>query len=222
MPCRSPLRWCRALGHSRGLVAGITGAIGYGLGVVGARVWREFADRPVRPPRARSWRVFQIAGPVLLVVCYLFGQRRQGQIRDLVQAEPETFGSKLLMPLVAVLAFVGLVAAAPGYPALLLVGGRPGRPVRNAQPLRRRGQRHRDDLRPVHLTWPARPGFIDQPSIPSVSYLARHDVTVGRDTPTSSAIAVLLTPSAANKMILARCANPARIDDERVHSINRL
>src|SRR6476620_5640845 len=46
-----------------------------------------------------------------------------------------------------------------------------------------------------------------RPSIPSASYLARHAVTVGRDTPTSSAIAVLLTPSAANKMILARCAN---------------
>ena len=60
-----------------------------------------------------------------------------------------------------------------------------------------------------------------RPSIPSASYLARHAVTVGRDTPTSSAIAVLLTPSAANKMILARCANPARIDDERVHSANR-
>jgi hypothetical protein len=60
------------------------------------------------------------------------------------------------------------------------------------------------------------------PSIPSASYLARHAVTVGLDTPTRAAISVLLTPSAANKMILARCANPARIDDERVHSNNRL
>jgi hypothetical protein len=60
-----------------------------------------------------------------------------------------------------------------------------------------------------------------RPSIPSASYLARQDVTVGRDTPTRVAISVLLTPSAANKMILARCANPARIDDDRVHSNNR-
>ena len=59
------------------------------------------------------------------------------------------------------------------------------------------------------------------PSIPFASYRARQDVTVGRDTPTRSAIAVLLTPSAANKMILARCAKPARIDDDRVHSVNR-
>jgi uncharacterized membrane protein len=101
-------------GAFQGLVAGITGAIGYGLGVLGARVWREFADRPERPPRPRSWRVFLIAGPLILLISYVLGQRWQGQIRDLVQAEPETFGSKLWMPVVAVLAFVGLVAAARG------------------------------------------------------------------------------------------------------------
>ena len=60
-----------------------------------------------------------------------------------------------------------------------------------------------------------------KPSIPFASYRARQAVTVGRETPTRSAIAVLLTPSAANKMILARCAKPARIDDDRVHSVNR-
>jgi len=101
-------------GAFQGLVAGITGAIGYGLGVVGARVWREFADRPERPPAPRSWRVFQIAGPLILLVSYVLGQRWQGQIRDLVQAEPEAFGSKLWMPVVAAAAFIGLVAAARG------------------------------------------------------------------------------------------------------------
>ena len=59
------------------------------------------------------------------------------------------------------------------------------------------------------------------PSIPFASYRARQAVTVGRDTPTRSAIAVLLAPSAANKMIRARCAKPARIDDDRVHAVNR-
>jgi uncharacterized membrane protein len=101
-------------GAFQGLVCGITGAIGYGLGVLGARIWREFADRAVRPPRPRSWRVFQIAGPVILLISYLLGQRWQGQIRDLVQAEPEAFGSKLWMPVTAAVAFVGLVAAARG------------------------------------------------------------------------------------------------------------
>ena len=101
-------------GAFQGLVCGISG---------GDRIrpWRPrrpvslaFADRPARPPRPRSWRVFQIAGPVLLLVAYLLGQRWQGQIRELVQAEPEAFGSKLWLPVVAALAFVGLVAAARG------------------------------------------------------------------------------------------------------------
>src|SRR5690242_19450868 len=101
-------------GLFQGAVCGITGAIGYGLGVLGARVWREFADRPVRPTRPRSWRVFQIAGPVLLLISYLLGQRWQGQIRDLMDADAEGLGSKLSLPVVAALVFVGLVAASRG------------------------------------------------------------------------------------------------------------
>ncbi len=49
----------------------------------------------------------------------------------------------------------------------------------------------------------------------------RHNVTVGRDTPTRAVIAVFDTPSAASNTILARCANPARIDDDRTHDDNR-
>ncbi len=101
-------------GVFQGVVAGIAGAIGYGMGVLGARVWREFADRPARRPRPRSWRLFLIAAPVLLLVWFLLGQRWQGQIRDLVGAEPEALGSKLLAPVAAAVVFVGLVAAARG------------------------------------------------------------------------------------------------------------
>lgn len=101
-------------GAFQGVVCGVTGAIGYGLGVLGARVWREFADRPVRPPRPRSWRSFLIVGPVLLLISYVLGQRWQGQIREVMGAEPESFGSKLWLPVAAVLVFVGLVAAARG------------------------------------------------------------------------------------------------------------
>ena len=101
-------------GMFQGVVCGVSGAIGYGLGVLGARVWREFADRPVRPPRPRSWRVFLIVGSALLLISYVLGQRWQGQIRDLMDAEPESFGSKLLLPVAAALVFVGLVAAARG------------------------------------------------------------------------------------------------------------
>ncbi len=101
-------------GAFQGVVTGITGAIGYGLGALGARLWREFADRPVRPARRRSWRVFLIVGPVMVVISYVLGQRWQGQIRDLMNAEAEPFGSKLLLPILAALVFVGLVAAGRG------------------------------------------------------------------------------------------------------------
>ncbi len=97
-------------GAFMGLVCGINGAIGYGLGVLGAWVWRAFADRDVRPTRRRSWQIFAIAGPALLLVGYLLGQRWQGQIRELVSAAPEEWTSRLLFPLVAALSFVGLVA----------------------------------------------------------------------------------------------------------------
>ena len=113
--CRSPPRWCRGPGAFQGLVAGITGAIGYGLGVLGARVWREFADRPERPPRPRSWRVFQIAAPSSVLVSYLLGQRWQGQIRDLVQApNRRRSGRNCGCRWWRRWSFVGLVAAARG------------------------------------------------------------------------------------------------------------
>ena len=35
----------------QGVVCGISAAIGYGVGVVGAWTWRAFADRDPRPPR---------------------------------------------------------------------------------------------------------------------------------------------------------------------------
>ena len=42
----------------QGVVCGISAAIGYGLGVAGAWLWRVFADRDPRPPRPGAWRAF--------------------------------------------------------------------------------------------------------------------------------------------------------------------
>ena len=74
------------------------------------------SSRTVRlaQPRRRSWRVFLVVGAVVLLVSFLLGQRWQGQIRDLMAAEPEGLGSKMLSPVMAVLVFVGLVAAGRG------------------------------------------------------------------------------------------------------------
>lgn len=63
-------------------------------------------------------------------------------------------------------------------------------------------------------------GSSTRPSIPACTYLLRYNVTVGRDTPTRAAISVFDTPSAASSTILARCANPARIDVDRTHDDN--
>lgn len=101
-------------GAYQGVVCGLIAAIGYGLGVLGARVWREFADRPERPPRRGSWPALAIAAVVLLVIAYVLGQRWQGQLRDLMTAPPEPLWSKVLLPFAAVVVFVALVMAARG------------------------------------------------------------------------------------------------------------
>ena len=53
-------------GLIQGLVWGITAAIGYGLGVVAAWIWRAFADRDPRPPRSWAWPTFLVSAAVLL------------------------------------------------------------------------------------------------------------------------------------------------------------
>jgi uncharacterized membrane protein len=112
----------------QGFVCGVNGAIGYGIGVVGAWLWRQFADRPARPARPRSWRLFFIIAPVLLVVSYLLGLRWQLQIRELMSVPAEGVLTQLLLPLAAGLVFVGLVALARGIRALFrLIAGLLGR-----------------------------------------------------------------------------------------------
>ena len=51
-------------GVLQGVVWGITAAIGYGLGVLAAWIWRGFADREPRRPRRRSWLVFFISARI--------------------------------------------------------------------------------------------------------------------------------------------------------------
>src|SRR5215470_17222725 len=60
-------------GIVQGLVWGITGAIGYGLGVLAAWVWRAFADRDPRRPRRWAWVAFLIIAGVLLVAAFAVG-----------------------------------------------------------------------------------------------------------------------------------------------------
>jgi uncharacterized membrane protein len=96
----------------QGAVTGIDAAIGYGLGVLGAWVWREFADRPPRPPTARSRRVLDVVAVVALVVAFVAGERWQHEVARLVhQPAGSTLLAVLVVPLSALVTFVVLVAA---------------------------------------------------------------------------------------------------------------
>ncbi len=97
-------------GVMQGLLAGVTAAIGYGFGVVGAWVWRAFADRDARPPRTHSWRVFLIAAGVVIVGALVVGWYWQDQIRDLMGLAGDAAFTPVLILALAPVLFVGLVA----------------------------------------------------------------------------------------------------------------
>jgi uncharacterized membrane protein len=94
----------------QGVVCGISAAIGYGLGVAGAWVWRAFADRDPRPPRPGAWRAFAIAAGVALLGALGLGLWWQGQLRDLMDVPAPSLLQLPLLPLVAAAIFTGLVA----------------------------------------------------------------------------------------------------------------
>jgi uncharacterized membrane protein len=93
-------------GLIQGIVCGITAAIGYGMGVLAAWVWRAYADRDARQPKASSWRVLLIAGAVLLSVSFGLGQYWQSEIRALMGVTDHNLALVVLSPVVAVLFFV--------------------------------------------------------------------------------------------------------------------
>ena len=92
-------------GIVQGLIWGITAAIGYGLGVLAAWIWRAFADREPRRPRRRSWTLFFISAAVLIVVSFGLGQYWQYEIRKLMGVTDYNILLVVASPFVAVLAF---------------------------------------------------------------------------------------------------------------------
>lgn len=94
----------------QGLITGVDAAVGYGLGVLGAWLWRKFADRPPREPSPRSWKVFFVAAVVGSLLAMLLGIRWHRQGAELVSIEPEPAVTMLLLaPPIALLLFVALV-----------------------------------------------------------------------------------------------------------------
>lgn len=96
----------------QGLVTGVSAAIGYGLGVLGARVWREFADRPPRRPGPASWRRYGVAAALSLVISLGLGLWWQREAAALVGVEPEPLLAWVLVLPVAALLLVALVGGA--------------------------------------------------------------------------------------------------------------
>jgi uncharacterized membrane protein len=99
----------------QGLVVGIDSAIGYGLGVAGAWVWRELADRDRRPPRAGAWRWYGVTAAVTVPLAIVLGELWQRQLRELVGLPGVSPLRLLLVPAIAVTVFVGLVAVGRGF-----------------------------------------------------------------------------------------------------------
>ncbi|MFF9145849.1 alpha/beta hydrolase [Streptomyces sp. NPDC014861] len=101
-------------GVLQGVVCGISAAIGYGLGVVAAYVWRAFADRDARTPSARSWQVLGTAALVLFGVAFGFGQYWQHRIRQLMGVTDYNVLTTIACPFVAAALFLLLLLAGRG------------------------------------------------------------------------------------------------------------
>jgi uncharacterized membrane protein len=101
-------------GIVQGLVVGINAAIGYGLGVVAAWIWRAFADREPRPARDWAWRIFIIGGTALFVVAFGLGQYWQHEIRRLMGVTDYNIPLVVISPLVAGFTFGTLVVIGRG------------------------------------------------------------------------------------------------------------
>lgn len=71
------------------LVAGINLAIGYGVGVAGAWVWRAFADREPRTPRRPTWWALGAATTVLVPASLILGVSWQRDAHELARSEPD-------------------------------------------------------------------------------------------------------------------------------------
>jgi uncharacterized membrane protein len=97
-------------GLVQGLITGVSAAIGYGVGLLFAVLWREFADREARTPQPRTWKLLIGIGAIALLGFVAAGQQWQGDVRDLMGVEAPGPMWIVQMPITAIVAFVLLVA----------------------------------------------------------------------------------------------------------------
>lgn len=94
---------------------GVNAALGYGLGLVGAWVWREIANRPRRTPRPGAWRVYAVTAAVSGALAVVLGERWQRELRDLVGLPEVSPFRLLLIPVIAALVFLLLLTVSRGF-----------------------------------------------------------------------------------------------------------
>jgi uncharacterized membrane protein len=102
---------------TQGVVGGISAAIGYGLGVLIAVVWRALVDREPRPGTRLVWRATGLVGVIGTLAAVLVGRHGQAQILTLMGAPPSPGWRVLLTLAVAVVVAIVLVSAGRGVRA---------------------------------------------------------------------------------------------------------
>ncbi|MGY1802218.1 alpha/beta hydrolase [Blastococcus sp. SYSU D00922] len=103
----------------QGLIAGITAAIGYGVGVTVAWFVAEVTDRRLSAGvRRRAWQVLAIGAALLVVITLVLGAQWQRDIHELMGLDPPSGYSALGIVVVAVLVFAFFVAVGRGIRAL--------------------------------------------------------------------------------------------------------
>jgi uncharacterized membrane protein len=105
-------------GLIQGVICGITAAIGYGLGVWAASIWRAFADREPRRPRRWAWLTFFISAIVLFAVAFGLGQYWQYEIRKLMGVTDYNIPLAVASPFIAALVFGLFLAIGRGLRGL--------------------------------------------------------------------------------------------------------
>ena len=101
-------------GTIQGAIWGISAAIGYGIGVLIAWVWRAFADREPWRPRRRSLLVLAYGGGALLVAMFALGQYWQSLLRGLLDVNEYNIWLVVASPLIAAIVFGLLIAIGRG------------------------------------------------------------------------------------------------------------
>src|SRR3712207_1858108 len=103
----------------QGLIAGITAAIGYGLGVTVAWFLAEATEgRVPTGVRRRAWQVLAVVGPLLCLAALWLGAGWQREVHELMGLDPPEGWSSIGVVVVAVAVLVGLVAVGRGIRVL--------------------------------------------------------------------------------------------------------